>query len=45
LFAPTTGANPAIASYNARAVQNYNATSSLVRFENETVFFYFGKTL
>jgi hypothetical protein len=28
------GANPTIASYNASAVKIYNATSSLVRFEN-----------
>jgi hypothetical protein len=27
-------ANPTIVSYNASAVKNYNAASSLVRFEN-----------
>jgi hypothetical protein len=32
-------ANPKIVSYNARAVKNYNATSSLVSFEN--IVFYF----
>jgi hypothetical protein len=36
------GANPIIASYNASAVKIYNATSSLVHFENENVFFYLG---
>jgi hypothetical protein len=29
--------------YNARAVKIYNATSSLVRFENKTVFLYIKK--
>jgi hypothetical protein len=33
------GANPTIAS----AVKIYNATSSLVRFENKNIFFYFEK--
>jgi hypothetical protein len=31
--------NPTIASYNASAVKIYNATSSLVRCENKTIFF------
>jgi hypothetical protein len=31
-----------IASYNASAERNYNATSSLVRFENKNILFYFG---
>jgi hypothetical protein len=31
------GANPTIASYNANDVKIYNATSSLVRFENKHV--------
>jgi hypothetical protein len=26
--------------YNASAVKNYNATSSLVRFENKNIFFW-----
>jgi hypothetical protein len=29
--------------YNASAVKIYNATNSLVRFENKDVFFYFEK--
>jgi hypothetical protein len=33
------GANPTIESYTTRAVNFYNATSSLVRFEN--IFFNF----
>jgi hypothetical protein len=42
--AKKTGANTTIASYKASAVKIYNATSSLVRFENN--FFYkFEKTL
>jgi hypothetical protein len=32
-------------SYNASDVKNYNATSSLVRFENKNIFFYFEETL
>jgi hypothetical protein len=32
-------------SYNASAVKNYNATISLVRFENKHIFFYLEKTL
>jgi hypothetical protein len=32
-------------SHNASAVKNYNGTSSLVRFENENIFFYFKKQL
>jgi hypothetical protein len=39
----TPGANPTIVSYNARAVKFFNATSSLVRFENKNVFFCFEK--
>jgi hypothetical protein len=35
------GANPTIASYNASVVNFYNATGSLVRFENKNIFFYF----
>jgi hypothetical protein len=31
-------ANPTIASYNASAVIFYNATSSLVRFENKNIY-------
>jgi hypothetical protein len=31
----TPGANPTIASYNASVVNFYNATGSLVRFENK----------
>jgi hypothetical protein len=31
--------NPTIVSYNASAVKIYNATSSLVRFENKNIFF------
>jgi hypothetical protein len=38
-------ANPAIVSYNASALKLYNATSSLVHFENKNIFFYFYKTL
>jgi hypothetical protein len=41
----TAGSNPTIASYNASAVKIYSATSSLVRFENKNIFFYFKKTL
>jgi hypothetical protein len=33
------GANPKIGSYNASAVKNYNAKSSLVRFENKKILF------
>jgi hypothetical protein len=40
-----SGANPTIMSNNASAVKIYNATSSLVRFENTNNFFFFGKTL
>jgi hypothetical protein len=39
------GANPTIVSYNANAVKIYNAASSLVRFENKNIFYYFEKTL
>jgi hypothetical protein len=31
----TPGGNPTIVSYNASAVKNYNAVSSLVRFGNK----------
>jgi hypothetical protein len=34
------GANPTIVSYNARAVNFYNATSSLARFENKNMTLY-----
>jgi hypothetical protein len=34
-----TGANPTIVSYNASAVNIYNATSSLARSENKNIFF------
>jgi hypothetical protein len=34
------GPNPTIVSYDAGAVKIYNATSSLVRFENKNIFFY-----
>jgi hypothetical protein len=34
-----------IVSYNASAVNNYNAASSQVRFESKNIFFYFGKRL
>jgi hypothetical protein len=37
----TYGANPTIVSYDA--VKIYNATSSLVGFENKTIFIYFEK--
>jgi hypothetical protein len=36
-------ANPSIVSYNASVVNNYKATSSLVRFESKNVIFYFEK--
>jgi hypothetical protein len=36
---PRPGANPMIVSYNARAVRNYNVTSSLVHFETNTFSF------
>jgi hypothetical protein len=35
------GANPTIVSYNASVVNFYNATGSLVRFENKNIIFYF----
>jgi hypothetical protein len=38
-----TGANPAIAGYNARVVNFYNSTGSLARFENKNMLFYFEK--
>jgi hypothetical protein len=37
------GANPTIVSYNASAVKIYNATGSLVRFENKNIFFWLEK--
>jgi hypothetical protein len=37
------GANPTIESYNASAIEFYNATGSLVRLENKTILFYFEK--
>jgi hypothetical protein len=40
-----SGANPTIVFYNAGAVKIYNATSSLVRFENKNIFFDFERTL
>jgi hypothetical protein len=44
---PASGANPTTVSYNANDVKIYNATSSLVRFENRNIFFYilWGNTL
>jgi hypothetical protein len=39
------GANPTTLSYNASPVKIYNATSSLVRFENKNIVFYFEKQL
>jgi hypothetical protein len=36
-----SGANPTTASYNSSAVKKYNATSSLVHFENKNISFYF----
>jgi hypothetical protein len=37
-------ANPTIVNYNAIVVKIYNATSSLVLFENKIIFFYFEKS-
>jgi hypothetical protein len=37
----SSGANPTIASYNASAVNFYNATGSLARFENKNIILYF----
>jgi hypothetical protein len=37
------GVTSTTASYNASAVKIHNATCSLVRFENKSIFFYFGK--
>jgi glutamate formiminotransferase len=39
------GAIPTTVSYNASVVKIYNSTSSLVRFENKTISFYFEETL
>jgi hypothetical protein len=36
--------NPTIVSYSASVVKIYNATSSLLRFENKTIFFNLKKT-
>jgi hypothetical protein len=36
-----SGANPTIVRYNASVVNFYNATGSLVRFENKNIIFYF----
>jgi hypothetical protein len=41
----TSGANPTIASYNASAVNIYNATCCLVRFENKNIVLHIEKTL
>jgi hypothetical protein len=41
----SSGANTTIVSYNASAVNIYYATRSLVRLENNNIFFYFEKTL
>jgi hypothetical protein len=38
-----SGANPTIASYNASAVNFYNATGSLARLENKNILFFFEK--
>jgi hypothetical protein len=38
-----TGAIPTIVSYDASAVNIYNATSNLERFENKNMFFYSNK--
>jgi hypothetical protein len=38
------GANPTIVSYNARVLKMYNAMSSLLRFENENIYFCFEKS-
>jgi hypothetical protein len=35
----SSGANPTIVSYNARAVKSYNAMRSLVRFGSKTILF------
>jgi hypothetical protein len=40
-----TMADPTIVFYNASVVNFYNATGSLVCFENKNIFFYFEKTL
>jgi hypothetical protein len=39
------GANPTTESYNASLVKIYNATSSLVRFENKNIYIFFEKTI
>jgi hypothetical protein len=41
----SAGSNPTTVSYNASAGKIYKTASSLVRFENKNVFFYFEKTL
>jgi hypothetical protein len=35
------GANPSIASYSASVVKIYSVASSLARFENKNIIFYF----
>jgi hypothetical protein len=45
LYTRYPGANPTTVNYNASAVKIYIATSSLERFENKNIFFYFEKTL
>jgi hypothetical protein len=45
LYVCISGANPTIVFYNASVVKSYNATSSLVRFENKNTFLDFVKTL
>jgi hypothetical protein len=37
------GPNPTTAIYNASAVKIYNGKTSLPRFENKNIFFYFEK--
>jgi hypothetical protein len=39
------GLDPTIVSCNSGSVENYNVTSSLVRFQNKNNFFYFLKAL
>jgi hypothetical protein len=37
----SAGANPTIVSCNASAIKIYNATNSIVQFENKNIFFFF----
>jgi hypothetical protein len=37
--------NPTVASYKSSAAKMYNATNSLVRFENKNIFFYLEKPI